>query len=53
YKHIFSPAKGHLTRVRRLIRARIAVFVVVIVSALVMVPNYMMNKLVTVPFINR
>ncbi|CAL1530485.1 unnamed protein product, partial [Lymnaea stagnalis] len=45
YKHIFSPAKGHLTRVRRLIRARIAVFIVVLVSILIMIPNYMMNKL--------
>ncbi|XP_059164780.1 G-protein coupled receptor dmsr-1-like [Physella acuta] len=46
YKHIFSPAKGHITRVRRLIRARIAVFVVVVVSILVMIPNYMMNKII-------
>ncbi|CAG5130264.1 unnamed protein product [Candidula unifasciata] len=45
YKHIFSPAKGHLTRARRLIRARIAVFGVVILSVLVMIPNYLMNRL--------
>ncbi|CAG5126707.1 unnamed protein product [Candidula unifasciata] len=45
YKHIFSPAKGHLTRVRRLIRARIAVFSVVVLSVLLMIPNYLMNQL--------
>ncbi|GFN76960.1 B1 bradykinin receptor [Plakobranchus ocellatus] len=45
YKHIFSPAKGHITRVRRLVRARIAVFVVVVASIVVMIPNYLMNRI--------
>ncbi|GFS20449.1 B1 bradykinin receptor [Elysia marginata] len=45
YKHIFSPAKGHITKVRRLVRARIAVFVVVVASIVVMIPNYLMNRI--------
>lgn len=46
YRHIHSPAKGSLTRMRRLIRARLVVFVIIIASVILMIPNYMSNKLV-------
>ena len=45
YKHIFSPAKGHLTRIRRLVRARLAVLVVTVLSIVGLVPNYLTNQL--------
>lgn len=46
YRHIQSPAKGSLTRMRRLIRARVVVFLIVVSSVVLMVPNYISNKLV-------
>ncbi|KAL8560634.1 hypothetical protein ACOMHN_062879 [Nucella lapillus] len=45
YKHIFSPAKGHLTRIRRLVRARLAVLVVTVLAVIGLIPNYLTNKL--------
>jgi hypothetical protein len=38
-------AKGSLTRMRRLIRARIAICIIVLMSLLLMVPNYLSHKL--------
>ncbi|XP_033724687.1 sex peptide receptor-like [Pecten maximus] len=46
YVHIQSPAKGSLTHMRRKIRARIVVFVIYICSVLLLVPNFVSNKLV-------
>lgn len=46
YRHIQSPAKGSLTRMRRLIRARLAICGIVIMSIVLLIPNYMSNKLV-------
>ncbi|GAB1603810.1 sex peptide receptor-like [Argonauta hians] len=40
YRHIQSPAKGNLTRMRRIIRARISVCLTYASAALLMVPNY-------------
>ena len=45
FKHIHSPAKGNLTRMRRLIRARVVVVIIVCLSGLLMIPNYLSNKL--------
>nr|KAG5698973.1 hypothetical protein BaRGS_033486 [Batillaria attramentaria] len=45
YKHIYSPAKGHLTRMRRLVRARLSVLVVTILSVVGLVPNYLTNQI--------
>ncbi|XP_071110087.1 G-protein coupled receptor dmsr-1-like [Haliotis cracherodii] len=45
YKHIYSPAKGAITRIRRLVRARIAVVMIYVLSAVGLTPNYMTNKL--------
>ncbi|KAK3083313.1 hypothetical protein FSP39_019255 [Pinctada imbricata] len=46
YNHIQSPAKGNLTRMRRLIRARITVFVIYLGSMLLLIPNYLSNEIV-------
>lgn len=43
--HIQSPAKGNLTRMRRLIRARLTVCTIVICSVLVLIPNYVSYSL--------
>ncbi|XP_050412350.1 G-protein coupled receptor dmsr-1 [Patella vulgata] len=45
YKHLYSPAKGNLTRIRRLIRARISVCLVYVLSTVGLTPNYITNKL--------
>ncbi|XP_052224818.1 G-protein coupled receptor dmsr-1-like [Dreissena polymorpha] len=45
HHHIHSPAKGNLTRIRRLIRARLVVCIIVISSAIAMIPNYMSHTL--------
>ena len=47
YKHIYSPATGAITRIRRLVRARIAIVAITVVSVLGMIPNYLTNKLVS------
>ncbi|ESO91497.1 hypothetical protein LOTGIDRAFT_105511 [Lottia gigantea] len=52
YKHLYSPAKGNLTRIRRLIRARISVVVVYVLSTVGLTPNYITNKLHPSPFNN-
>ncbi|KAH3783675.1 hypothetical protein DPMN_161618 [Dreissena polymorpha] len=46
HSYIHSPAQGTITRIRRLIRARIVVGVVVLASILVMIPNYLSHKLI-------
>jgi hypothetical protein len=46
FRHIQSPAKGSLTRMRRLIRARLVVFVIIVSSVILLIPNYMSNRLV-------
>lgn len=48
HHHLQSPAKGNLTRIRRLIRARLVVFIILIGSILVMVPNYLSHRLIEV-----
>lgn len=45
HRHLHSPAKGSITRMRRLIRARIVVYFIVFVSVLIMIPNYIIHKL--------
>ncbi|XP_076472287.1 G-protein coupled receptor dmsr-1-like [Babylonia areolata] len=45
YKHLFSPAKGHLTRMRRLVRARLSVLIVTLLAVVGLVPNYLTNRL--------
>ena len=45
HQHIHSPAKGNLTRIRRLILARLVVCIIVISSTVVMIPNYMSHTL--------
>ncbi|XP_045162038.2 G-protein coupled receptor dmsr-1-like [Mercenaria mercenaria] len=45
HRHLNSPAKGSLTRMRRLIRARVAVCVIVCISVLIMIPNYLIHRL--------
>lgn len=50
HHHLQSPAKGNLTRIRRLIRARLVVFVICVASILVMVPNYLSHRLIEVKF---
>ncbi|XP_069121970.1 G-protein coupled receptor dmsr-1-like [Argopecten irradians] len=46
YVHLQSPSKGSLTHMRRKIRARIVVFVIYVCSILLLVPNFVSNKLV-------
>ncbi|XP_060078309.1 G-protein coupled receptor dmsr-1-like [Ylistrum balloti] len=46
FVHLQSPAKGSLTHMRRKIRARIVVFVIYIGSVLLLIPNFISNKLV-------
>ena len=50
HRHIQSPAKGNLTRIRRLIRARLAVCVIVVCSVLVLIPNYVSYSLEEVQY---
>ena len=50
HRHIQSPAKGNLTRIRRLIRARLAVCVIVVSSVLVLIPNYVSYSLEEVQY---
>ena len=50
HNHIHSPAKGSITRSRRMIRARIAVVTIVVSSLLVMIPNFASHNLVEVHF---
>ncbi|XP_052224820.1 G-protein coupled receptor dmsr-1-like [Dreissena polymorpha] len=45
HHHIHSPAKGNLTRIRRIIRARLVVCIIVISSAVAMIPNYLSHTL--------
>ncbi|XP_064610860.1 G-protein coupled receptor dmsr-1-like [Liolophura sinensis] len=45
YHHIQSPAKGNITRMRRLIRARLVVCVIYASSAIVLIPNYLTNRI--------
>ncbi|KAL8579912.1 hypothetical protein ACOMHN_038809 [Nucella lapillus] len=45
YKYLFSPAKGHLTRMRRLVRARMSVLIVTLLAVVGLVPNYLTNNL--------
>ncbi|KAK3587310.1 hypothetical protein CHS0354_011292 [Potamilus streckersoni] len=46
YRHIQSPAKGNLTRMRRLIRARLVVCAIYIGSIILMIPNYVSYNLI-------
>ncbi|XP_029651562.1 sex peptide receptor [Octopus sinensis] len=46
YRHIQSPAKGNLTRMRRIIRARISVCLTYVSAALLLVPNYISYDLI-------
>lgn len=48
--HIRSPAKGSITRIKRLVRARFIVFVIVLVSVILMIPTYLSHKLIEVRF---
>lgn len=45
YHQVHSPAKGNLTRMRRLIRARLVVGIVVCSSIVIMIPNYLSHNL--------
>lgn len=45
HRHIHSHSNGSLTRMRRLIRARVVVCVIVFASIIIMVPNYLSYKL--------
>ena len=47
YKQLTSPAKGLLTRMRRLIRARVVGVIVFCATSVLMIPNYLSNKLET------
>ncbi|XP_052820457.1 G-protein coupled receptor dmsr-1-like [Mya arenaria] len=50
HHHVHSPAKGNLTRTRRIIRARIVVFIIFIASVITMVPYYACHNLTEVRF---
>ncbi|XP_052820460.1 G-protein coupled receptor dmsr-1-like [Mya arenaria] len=50
HNHVHSPAKGNLTRIRRLIRARITVFLIFISSVIIMIPYYLSHKLIELKF---
>jgi len=45
HNNIHSPAKGNLTRMRRLIRARVVVGIIFVASIIIMVPTYLSHKL--------
>lgn len=45
HHHINSPARGSLTRMRRLIRARLVVCSVVCTSVIIMIPSYLSHRL--------
>ncbi|XP_053378741.1 G-protein coupled receptor dmsr-1-like [Mercenaria mercenaria] len=45
YHQIHSPAKGNLTRMRRLVRARVIVGIIGIFSIAIMIPNYLSHNL--------
>lgn len=40
YRHIQSPSKGNLTRMRRIIRARICVCLMYVFAIILLIPNY-------------
>ena len=48
--HIQSPAKGNLTRMRRLIRARLVVCIIVICSVILLIPNYVSYSLIEMAY---
>ncbi|XP_045163903.2 G-protein coupled receptor dmsr-1-like [Mercenaria mercenaria] len=50
HHHLHSPAKGSITRMRRLIRARLVVCVVVCTSVILLIPNYLSHNLEEVRF---
>ena len=50
YNHIRSPAKGYLTRMRRLIRARLAICITYVLSVVLMVPHYISYNLTEYKF---
>ncbi|XP_071146993.1 G-protein coupled receptor dmsr-1-like [Mytilus edulis] len=45
YMHLQSSETGNLVHVRRIIRARIAIFVIIACSVLLMIPNFMSTSL--------
>ncbi|XP_052820525.1 G-protein coupled receptor dmsr-1-like [Mya arenaria] len=45
HSHIHSPAKGNLTRMRRIIRARVVVGIIFIASIILMIPNYLSHSI--------
>ncbi|KAL4221404.1 G-protein coupled receptor [Mactra antiquata] len=50
HHHINSPAKGGLTRMRRLIRARLLILIVFSVSVVLMIPSYLSHSLEEIRF---
>lgn len=50
HHHIHSPAQGSMTRMRRLIRARLIVCIIICTSVIVMIPNYLSHSLEAVHF---
>ena len=50
HRHIQSPAKGNLTRMRRLIRARLVVCIIVICSVILLIPNYVSYSLIEMKY---
>ena len=45
FHQIHSPAKGNITRMRRIIRARMIVGIIIVLSVAIMIPNYLCNSL--------
>ncbi|KAL4221000.1 G-protein coupled receptor [Mactra antiquata] len=50
HHHVHSPSTGSITQVRRLVRARFIVFIIVAMSVVFMIPNYLSHKLREVRF---
>lgn len=50
HHHINSPAKGGLTRMRRLIRARLMIGGIIVCSIILMIPNYLSHSLEEIQF---
>lgn len=50
HNHLHSPAKGNITRIRRLIRSRLVVCIVVFTSVILLIPNYLSHSLKEVEF---
>jgi hypothetical protein len=50
HHHIHSPAKGSITRMRRLIRARLVVCIIAFSSVILLIPNYLSHSLEEVRF---